>query len=231
MSKPVCSCCVGLTMVVSRDNRSQGMIVPLRCKTWKCPECGCDLRRKWAERASATFETASAWEVTVCLDSEFDSLSRRIRRVGEYYRIRRGDVSHVFHTPLPKTRQHTPDESKWLSADEASTAFAAVLEATDISRVSCSRHLKRVDPSPTIWKREAIQRKSVGEVNHFLDRLKIRDRVRTRKIFHGRLIDVILLRDFPNWKGISCPSSSKYSRHNSSRPKNRATRTTRKQLR
>lgn len=229
MPKPVCSCCVGLNMVVSKENRSKGMIIPMRCKTWKCPECGCDLRKKWRERAAATFETAAAWETTVCSDDEFDSFSRRVRRIGEYYRIRSGDVSYVFHTPLPKTRQHTPDESKWLSPAQALAEFTAVLDRLDISRVSSSRHLKRTAPATSVWKRESIQRKSVGEVNHFLESLKINSKIVTRKTFNGRLIDVILLKDFPDLKEMSCPSSSKYSRHQAVLPKNRQSRKTRKE--
>lgn len=232
MSKPVCSCCVGLNMIVSTIDGSRGMIVPMRCKSWKCPECGCDLRKKWRQRAADTFDTAPAWELAVCSEAEFQSLSRRIRRVGDYYRIRRGDESYVFHTALPKTRQHTPDPSNWLSPSEVLAAFTAILEMPDISRVSCSRCLSKVaEKPPSIWKREAVNKKSVGEVNHFLERLKVVAKLRLLKTFHGRLIDVILLRDFPDWKELTCPRLSSYATHSDSPPKNRTTRTTEVEMR
>lgn len=203
-----CGICKELALVCSSPEH--GIIFTPRCGCWGCKDCGAGLREKWLAFALSIFVRSGLWEVVVCLPNEFESLAKRIRKSGGiYFRIRFGDISYVFFTPLVKTRKYTPDSSKWVNSSQVAEMFKEILYKHGVSRVSCSSGLMPVTPVvKSRWKREAIKRKSIGEFNHLLSRLCVDEKIQPSTKFNRKLVDVILLRDFPDMRKSNDPCIS-----------------------
>lgn len=187
-------------MILSKASLHSGMAVQSKCGCWGCKGCGLDLRDKWFDFIATIVPECAMWELAVCDSQQFAALTRRLLKAGKvYFRIRKAGVHHVLHQPLVKTRKYTPDPSKWLGSAAALAAFKDILYQPGVKRVSCSRSLVPFKPEKVVtgWKREAIRRGTVAEVNAFLGRVRIGTTIVNAKAFDERLLDVILLRDFP----------------------------------
>lgn len=200
----MCSRCKNLLTILKSKNGHDGMAISPNCGTWKCSDCGRDLRTKWLDRAAPVLMAIGLWQMTMCDHKQFVALSHRIRKQGSvYFRIRFGTLSVVFHQPLLANRKHKPDESKWMNSAAALAEFKAVLMSDGVTRASCSKALQKPVPKqPSRWRREGMRRKSIGEVNYLFQRLAIDVRIAPAKRFDGRLVDVILLRDFPQMNDL-----------------------------
>lgn len=188
----------GCSLALKHIKIHKGMMMQTDCGCWVCPACGVDLRKKWFERAVRAMDNILLWEYSVCDPSQFQALTRRLRKRGRLYlRVRVGMINHVFHQPLLKTRQYTPDESKWLGSAVAKEIYRDVLWGKGVSRVSCSVALQTRKPKTrSNWKKVGVKSGRLSGINHFLNRLGIDQRVTHGVAFSETLLDVILLRDF-----------------------------------
>lgn len=199
----MCKRC-GMLQLQSRDKNKRGMIINARCGTWKCPECGKDLREGWQADGEVFFTTCPMWEYAVCSKSQFEALVRRVRSQGKLYtRIRfENGLHHVFHHPLVANRKYKPDCTQWINASAAFILFKEILWRPNVARLSCSVVLqkKKAKKPPSQWERIAYRSGSTEQVNSFLKSLGIEERVVSGISFSPKLLDVILLRDFPVFK-------------------------------
>lgn len=194
-------CPNSVLLICEHNTLHSGLAIRSKCGCWACPYCGINLRVDWLAKAAQFLASLSMVQYSVCTTGHaFEALARRLRKTDRlYYRIRIGAVSHVFHAPLLKTRQYTPDESTWLNPVQALEKFNEILYLAGVSRVSCSRAL--VPPKPakvvTDWKRRAVKRQTINQTNQWLAMVKVDVVVSHAKAFDGRVLDVLLLRDCP----------------------------------
>lgn len=187
------------SLILSHPIRNTGMVAEAKCGCWKCSECGIDLRRNWLDRVSHVIRASAMWEHSVCNQHQFEALTRRLRKQDRvYFRIRIEEVSYVFHEPLMANRKYRPDESRWMGSGAALNLFEEILFRSGVTRVSCSRAVPPKEREKSGWKREAVQRRTVPQLNEFLARLLVGQAISHAKAFDGRLLDIILLRGFPD---------------------------------
>lgn len=197
----MCQCTNSISLVLSNSTTKAGMVIQSECGCWKCPGCGEDLRLRWTDFALMVFASWSMGEYVVASPAQFTALTRRLRKADKlYFRIRIGQVSHVFHQPLVTTTQrYTPDPSRWLNPVQLSALFKTIIQGDGISRVSCSRALVKLKPAPvkTDWKRVAVTKRTPNQLTQWLAGMLIDYPIAHAKAFDGRLLEVITLQGFP----------------------------------